>query len=266
MFGATAWKQDVVRLAGFVGLVLALGSGAAQANPGPFSPQIGEMCRPALIAQEAAFGIPPQLLSAVSLAESGRWHPVEKESFSWPWTVTSGKESWYLPTKVQAVQKVKQLRAGGVRNIDVGCMQINLMYHGDAFDSLEQAFDPQANVGYAAKFLRQLYDETRSWHRAVERYHSATPELHVPYHQKVQKLWSVERKRVAEERRVDAIADFHEAKIMDRRGPAAQMTEEERTALRAQADERRARVIADWHERKAAREAARVVLVAETKS
>ena len=266
MFGATAVRQRMIGWAGFVGLMLALGSGAAAANPGPFSPQVGEMCRPALIAQEAAFGIPPQLLAAVSLAESGRWHPVEKESFSWPWTVTSGKESWYLPTKAQAVAKVKSLRAGGVRNIDVGCMQINLMYHGDAFDTLEQAFDPQANVGYAARFLRQLYDETRSWHRAVERYHSATPELHVPYHQKVQRLWSAERKRVAEERRVDTIADFHEAKVLDRRGPAVQMTEEERIALRAQADERRARVIADWHDRKAAREAARVTLASDTKN
>jgi len=266
MFGATALKQSLTFMAGIAVLVLALGNSAAQANPGPFSPQIGEMCRPALEAQETAFGIPPQLLSAVSLAESGRWHPVEKESFSWPWTVTSGKESWYLPTKAQAIAKVKSLRAGGVRNIDVGCMQINLMYHGDAFESLDEAFDPQSNVGYAAKFLRQLYDETRSWHRAVERYHSATPALHVPYHQKVQKLWSAERKRAAEERRIDTIADFHEAKTMDRRGPAQQMTEDERLALKAQADERRAQVIAAWHERKAAREAARVTQVADTKN
>lgn len=227
------------------------------------------MCRPALAAKEAAFGIPPQLLSAVSLAESGRWHPTEKESFSWPWTVTSGKESWYLPSKAQAVQKVKQLRASGVRNIDVGCMQINLMFHGTAFDSLEEAFDPQANVGYAAKFLRQLYDETKSWHRAVERYHSATPELHRPYHAKVQQLWAVERKRAAEERRVDTIADFHEAKVMERRGPVSQMTEEERIALKAQADERRAQVIAAWQARKAERDAqreARVTLVSATKN
>ncbi|HCF18886.1 MAG TPA: hypothetical protein DEV96_12760, partial [Rhodospirillum rubrum] len=55
---------------------------------------------------------------------------------------------------------------------DVGCMQVNLRYHGGAFDSLEEAIDPAANVAYAASFLRRLFDDTNDWAEAVTAYHS----------------------------------------------------------------------------------------------
>ena len=45
-----------------------------------------------------------------------------------------------------------------MRSIDIGCAQVNLMHHPDAFASLEQAFDPMANADYAARFLKQLHD------------------------------------------------------------------------------------------------------------
>ena len=51
---------------------------------------------------------------------------------------------------------VRAMQANGVRSIDVGCGQINLMYHPDAFPNLELAFDPQANAAYAARFLKAL--------------------------------------------------------------------------------------------------------------
>ena len=82
-----------------------------------------------------------------------------------------------LRTKAQAVAAVRALQARGVRSIDVGCMQINLMHHPNAFQSLEDAFDPQKNATYAARFLNQLFDQTRDWSKAAGMYHSATPEL-----------------------------------------------------------------------------------------
>jgi soluble lytic murein transglycosylase-like protein len=54
-----------------------------------------------------------------------------------------------------------------VRNIDVGCMQVNLGYHGKAFADLEAAFDPATNVAYAARFLSELFSKRRSWALAV---------------------------------------------------------------------------------------------------
>ena len=50
-------------------------------------------------------------------------------------------------------------RAQGARSIDVGCMQVNLLHHADAFASLEQAFDPVANARYAADSCNAC------WHR-----------------------------------------------------------------------------------------------------
>ena len=89
---------------------------------------------------------------------------------------------------------VRSLRAQGRTNIDVGCMQINLFYHPDAFASLEEAFDPAANVAYAARFLKERFGLTRSWPQAAALYHSASPEKNRPYRDKVLTLWKQERK------------------------------------------------------------------------
>lgn len=144
-------------------------------------------------------GIPAGLLAALSLAESGRWNATDRENVAWPWTVTTGGKGHYLPSRVDAVAFVKALQADGVENIDVGCMQINLKYHPDAFQSIEQAFDPTANALYAANFLRERFAVTRSWIEAAGQYHSTTPDLNRRYKDKVTKLWhgATQPRRVA---------------------------------------------------------------------
>ncbi|MGH6919622.1 MAG: transglycosylase SLT domain-containing protein [Geminicoccaceae bacterium] len=139
--------------------------------------------------------IPPGLLQAVALAESGRLHPAHGDSRAWPWTVRSGPDSFYLPSKELALSKVRELRAAGRSNIDVGCMQINLGHHSDAFASLEEAFDPVSNVAYGARFLRQLREETRSWAKATGRYHSADPDRGQAYRARVYRQWRDLRRR-----------------------------------------------------------------------
>lgn len=148
------------------------------------------LCAREIRHQERAHGIPQHLLAAIALTESGRWDPSRKESFAWPWTVMAEGKGRFLPSKDDAVATVRRLQAEGVRNIDVGCMQINLRYHPDAFADLEQAFDPAANAGYAATYLAALFRETGSWERAAARYHSATPEYAVPYLERVKALWA----------------------------------------------------------------------------
>ena len=102
----------------------------------------------------------------------------------------------YLSSKLEAINEVRALQARGVRNIDVGCMQVNLYHHADAFFSLEQAFDPAANVAYAAQFLRSLFAGSGSWQEAAGQYHSATPELKIPYRDRVVQIWN-EQQRLA---------------------------------------------------------------------
>lgn len=159
------------------------------------------LCPAAIPAQERAKGIPPQLLQAISLAESGRWQGDINRALAWPWTVMAEGQGRYFATKAEAVNEVMNLQKRGVRNIDVGCMQINLLYHPNAFASLNDAFDPSKNVAYAAKFLRELKDSHDSWTRAVGFYHSGTPEFHNRYREKVLEIWQTERERVTREAR-----------------------------------------------------------------
>ena len=58
----------------------------------------------------------------------------------------------FYDSKAEAVAAVRAMQARGIQSIDVGCGQINLMHHPDAFANLELAFDPQANATYAARF------------------------------------------------------------------------------------------------------------------
>jgi soluble lytic murein transglycosylase-like protein len=76
-----------------------------------------------------------------------------------------------------------------VQSIDVGCMQVNLMYHPHAFASLEDAFDPRTNAEYAARFLNELYAADRDWAHAIAAYHSETPALGEAYRVLVLARW-----------------------------------------------------------------------------
>ncbi len=144
---------------------------------------------------ERAEDIPPGLLQAVALAESGRIHPLHGDARPWPWTVRSGPDSFYLPSKELALRKVRELRAAGRSNIDVGCMQINLGYHATAFATLDEAFDPLDNVAYGARFLAELHAETRSWAKATGRYHSSDADRGQAYRARVWRLWRDLRRR-----------------------------------------------------------------------
>ena len=190
-------------------------SGAAATLPaiGQVAQNERKICAEPIRQQERAAGIPNQLLAAVALAESGRWDKTDSASFAWPWTVTAEGKGQFFATKADAIEQVKKLRARGVRNIDVGCMQINLLHHPDAFADLEEALDPTANVAYATGFLKQLFEQSRSWITAVGNYHSATPEFHMRYREKVTKLWNGARRRDAEERRQATLAAYQQRRL-----------------------------------------------------
>lgn len=144
--------------------------------------------------QERQQNIPDRLLHAISLVESGRWDADRRASFAWPWTVMAEGEGRFLPTKAAAIAEVRKLQARGVRNIDVGCMQVNLLAHPDAFASLDEAFDPAANVAYAARFLTGLYESTQNWPTAGAYYHSQTPSQAAPYKARLISTWEQSRR------------------------------------------------------------------------
>jgi hypothetical protein len=153
----------------------------------------GLACRRAIRAAELGGAIPPQLLAAIGRVESGRRDAATGGLSPWPWTINAEGAGRFFDSKAEAIAAVRELQARGVRSIDVGCLQVNLMHHPDAFASLDQAFDPQANAFYAAAFLKQLHGQTGSWPKAAAAYHSQTPELAEAYQQQVMAAWPEER-------------------------------------------------------------------------
>lgn len=157
--------------------------------------QPGLQCRSAIAFTERGGRIPEHLLAAIGRIESGRRDPQSGTWSPWPWTINAEGQGFFYETKAQAIAAVRALQVRGVRSIDVGCMQVNLMHHPDAFATLEQAFDPRANAVYAAKFLNQLFDQTGNWASAAALYHSATPELGAEYQRRVLAAWPEEKKQ-----------------------------------------------------------------------
>lgn len=74
-----------------------------------------------------------------------------------------------------------EIRKLDTRSVDIGLMQINWKFHGRHFDSLEQLFEPEVNVLYAAKYLRKLLRRHGSTEQAVAFYHSNTQQYQAKY-------------------------------------------------------------------------------------
>ena len=133
--------------------------------------------------------MPPRILQSIGLVESGRVDPGTGRVVPWPWAINAGGTGRYYASKEEAIGAVRQFQAGGLRSIDVGCAQVNLMHHPHAFASLDAAFEPAANAAYAARFLRLLHGATGNWPLAVAAYHSQTPELGYAYARRVLAIW-----------------------------------------------------------------------------
>jgi hypothetical protein len=147
------------------------------------------LCESAVASAEYAARLPARLLAAISLTETGRTDPASGRLRAWPWAINAEGTGWFFDTPEQAIAAVRALQARGVRSIDVGCLQVNLMYHGQAFSTLEEAFDPPANAAYAAKFLNTLFDDGKDWARAIAGYHSQIPGLGAAYRAVVMARW-----------------------------------------------------------------------------
>lgn len=143
-----------------------------------------DLCENEIDRSEKKNNIPHRLLTAIATVESGR--PVTMSNGrivkrAWPWTICARGRGYYFSTKSAAIAAVKKLFARGVRNIDVGCMQVNLMHHSKAFKTLEEAFTPKNNVAYATKYFLDLKKMTNSWTNAVGYYHSRTAKHYKRY-------------------------------------------------------------------------------------
>ncbi len=129
-------------------------------------------CLAEILRAQDRYGIPDNILLGIGLQEAGTTRGGALTV--WPWAVNAAGVGRIFDDRTAAMGWVRERQAAGISSIDVGCMQINLHWHPTAFASLEQGFDPVANVDYAARFLRSLYAESGNWMQAAGAYHSRT--------------------------------------------------------------------------------------------
>jgi hypothetical protein len=154
-------------------------------------------CDQAASQAEQASNLPPGLLAAIGSVESGRLDTGGLTRRAWPWTINADGAGYFATSKDEAIALVRTLQARGARYIDVGCFQVDLFYHPDAFNSLEQAFDPDANARAASHILMQARFTTTAWDQAIAAYHSASLLKGSWYLQRVLEAWPGARDRLA---------------------------------------------------------------------
>lgn len=163
---------------------LALGAcaGAAAAQPQ------GGACERAIVQTERRYPtLPSGLLDAIARVESGRrmpdgsWQP-------WPLAINLDGAAYYFDSVRQAVELV-QFGVSRRRSVDIGCMQISLLHHPQAFGSHADGLDPERNVDYAARFLLQLRERFGTWTAAIAHYHSGDQVRQVAYLDRVSRRW-----------------------------------------------------------------------------
>jgi len=164
----------------------------AEVNGDPAVPDIAwvrsqsALCETAIEVAERHYQLPPGLLASIARAESGRPVTAMTDLRPWPWTINADGNGLFLDSKAAAVAWVRLLQSHH-RYVDVGCLQVDLPLHPQAFASLEAAFDPTANADYAARYLSSLYrnEAGRDWNVAVGLYHSHTTGLAAEYRDRV---------------------------------------------------------------------------------
>ena len=162
----------------------ALGAARREAFGPPAPPTPFDLCDNAI--REARLpAIPEMLLPAIARVESGRFDPVAGRVRPWPWTINVEGVGSYFETKAEVMAAVQALQEKGVRSIDVGCMQVNLLHHPLAFATLDAAFDPAANAAYAARFLSALHGQSKDWNLATAMYHSQSQDRGEDYQRRV---------------------------------------------------------------------------------
>ena len=158
-----------------LGLLLAFyGNGGWAKSARSEDPQrISAICDHAASRAAAESNVPIDVLRAITRTETGRGGKSGLEP--WPWTVNMEGAGKWFETEAEAKAYVEAHFQRGARSFDVGCFQINYRWHHQAFESLNDMFDPMTNARYAAKFLQDLYKEFGSWTKAAGAFHSRTP-------------------------------------------------------------------------------------------
>ncbi|MBY6093001.1 lytic transglycosylase domain-containing protein [Maritimibacter alkaliphilus] len=190
------------------------------------------VCVREILKAQLRHGIPENILLGIGLQEAGLRR--DGHFTVWPWAVNAEGTGRVFGSRNEALNWVADQKRQGVKSIDVGCMQINLHWHPEAFRSPAEGFDPATNVDYAARFLKSLYEKTGDWVTAAGSYHSFTPEKREIYLTSLRRNVTVANERIAEFRAMASGTDIQLAEAAPTPAPlqagafwSGQMTEGE---------------------------------------
>ncbi|HCF4366167.1 TPA: transglycosylase SLT domain-containing protein [Pseudomonas aeruginosa] len=115
-------------------------------------------------------GVPPAVLYAVALQESGT--PLRGRLIPWPWTLNVAGASHRYATRAEACASLQQaLRQVPPTRVDVGLGQVNAGYQAHRIDHPCELLDPYRNLAIAAEILREQHTPGEDWLIAIGRYH-----------------------------------------------------------------------------------------------
>jgi hypothetical protein len=155
------------------GAVLAVFCGSARAEP--VTREAMTSCLPHIAQAERHYGLPQGLLMAIALTESGHG------GAPYPWALNLGGAPRFPGAYPDAARLLRDGEGRPRRDVAVGCMQIHMAYHLEAFGAPEWALHPFYNVWYGAQFLRQLAVRYGSWVAAIAHYHGSDPQAQRTY-------------------------------------------------------------------------------------
>lgn len=115
--------------------------------------------------------VDPKLLYAVALAESQK--VVDGQVRPWPWALNIQGKGYFFDTREEAEDYLAKTIARGVKNVDIGPLQINYNWHGHRINEPNELFDLATAVRVGADILAEaLGSAPHDKVLAVGRYHN----------------------------------------------------------------------------------------------
>lgn len=116
--------------------------------------------------------IDPYLLYAIALAESAFRIEGSTNVIPWRFTLRTKSTAYYGTSYKKTLTELNRILRS-TKSVDVGLMQINVLWHGHRVRHPEDLLDVHINVSVAADILNERLKTNRNnWQQSLAQYHS----------------------------------------------------------------------------------------------